>query len=381
MSTPLYRNGNTGGGYPSGRARVRSAYDDGGYGGSDQRSGGGGGRPYRGRPRPRWGRIILVAVIAVLLIGGVALGGGYLYLKGLDSDLQRTDAFSKVSTQRPAVAAAGAQNILLLGSDSRDPDNKAKPGQWRTDTMMVMHIDADHKHVYLISLPRDLFVYIPKSPRQPGPRRHPGQDQRGVRVGGEPLAVETVEGYTGVRVDHVVLVDFGGFQQVTDAIGGVDMNIEQTITSIHPPYRTFHQGVQHLNGAEALDYVRQRKQFAQGDFARIRHQQQFLKALMDKAATAGVLGNPFKLDPFLTSVTKAMTVDDGFSLADTALSLRNIRSADMTFLTCPNLGSQTIDGESVVVSDKAKAAALFDAVGKDQVAGWVAQNPNAVRGS
>ena len=89
----------------------------------------------------------------------------------------------------------------------------------------------------------------------------------------------TVEQYTGVRIDHLALIDFAGFVKVTDALGGVDMNIEQTITSIHPPYRTFHAGMNHLNGAEALDYVRQRKQFADGDFARMRHQHEFLKAI------------------------------------------------------------------------------------------------------
>ena len=104
--------------------------------------------------------------------------------------------------------------------------------------------------------------------------------------GGLPLMVQTVEEYTGVRMDHVALIDFAGFKEVTDALGGVDMNVEQTITSIHTPYRTFKTGRTTSTATEALDYVRQRNQFADGDFARMRHQQQFLKALAGQGGRA-----------------------------------------------------------------------------------------------
>jgi LCP family protein required for cell wall assembly len=312
--------------------------------------------------------------VALLLIAGVGAGGAYLYYRSLDSQLQRTDAFSKVSGQRPAVTVAGAQNILLLGSDSRDPESKANPGQWRTDTIILMHVNADQSKAYLISMPRDLYVHIPQSPTNPEFGNTKAKINAAFAWGGVPLAVQTVEGFTGVHVDHVVLIDFGGFQQVTDALGGVDLKIEQDITSIHQPYRKFKAGVQHLNGAEALDYVRQRKQFPDGDFARMRHQQEFMKALLDKAASSGTLGNPLKLNSFLTSVTKAMTVDNQFSLADTALAFRGIRSSDLTFMVSPNKGSQDVGGESVVVSDAEKARPLYDAVAKDTVADWAAQN-------
>ncbi|SRR6266487_706839 len=359
----------------SGRARLpASRYDDDGYGSSPPPRGPGGGGAYSGRRRPRWGRIFLVFSLALLLLAGVATGGAYLYYKGLDSDLQRADAFSKVTGDRPVSAVAGAQNILLLGSDSRDPDNKAKPGEWRTDTMILMHVSADHQKAYMISMPRDLYVKIPQSPTNPELGNTTSKINAAFAWGGLPLAVQTVEGFTGVHVDHVVLVDFGGFEEVTDALGGVDLTIEQDTTSIHKPFRKFKKGVNHLNGEEALDWVRQRKQFPDGDFARMRHQQEFMKALMDKASSTGTLSNPLKLNAFLKSVTKAMTVDNDFSLADTALQFRSIRSDDLTFLVSPNLGSKTIDGESVVVSDKAKASALYDAVAKDTVADWVTNN-------
>jgi LCP family protein required for cell wall assembly len=315
-----------------------------------------------------------VALLALLLLGGLGAGGAFLYYRNLDSGLQRTDAFSKISGQRPVSAVAGAQNILLLGSDSRDPENKAQPGQWRTDTMILLHVDADHQKAYLISIPRDLSVYIPQSPTNPRFGNTNAKINAAFAWGGVPLAVQTLEGYTGVHVDHVVLVDFGGFQQVTDALGGVDLNIEQAITSIHAPHRHFNAGMQHLNGAEALDYVRQRYQFADGDFGRMRHQQQFMKALLDKATSTGTMSNPLKLNAFLSSVTKAMTVDNDFSLAGTGWAFHNMTSKDLTFMTSPNRGSGTVNGESVVISDKPRALSLYEAVAKDKMTDWVAQN-------
>jgi len=317
---------------------------------------------------------VVVAAALLLVLAGVASAGGWLYYRSVDAGLSRDDPFAQITGGRPARLVNGAQNILMLGSDSRDPANKDKAGQWRTDTMILLHIEADHKKAYLISIPRDLYVYIPKSPTNPDLGDTKSKINAAFAWGGVPLAVQTVEGFTGVRIDHVVLIDFGGFQQVTDALGGVDMYVEQDVTSIHQPFRHFKKGMNHFNGAEALDYCRQRYQFPDGDFARMRHQQQFLKAIMDKAASSGTLANPLKLNAFLKSVTKALTVDKDFSIADMAVQFRNIRSNDLTFVVSPNQGSEDVNGESVVVSDKAKASALYDAVAKDTVGDWVAKN-------
>ena len=337
------------------------------------------GGSYGRRPRPRWGRIILVAVLALLLLGG---GGVFWYYKSLDNNVARTDPFSAITGARPERVAAGAQNILLLGSDSRDPDNKAKAGEWRTDTIILMHLTADHKKALLVSIPRDTYVYIPKSPTNPDLGDTMAKINAAFAWGGLPLTIQTVEGFTGVHVDHVVLIDFGGFQAVTDALGGVDLYVDQTITSIHDPHRTFMKGTNHMNGAEALDYIRQRKQFPDGDITRARHQQEFLKALMDKAASTGTLTSPGKLNSFLQAVTKAVTVDKDLHLADLAVKFRSLRSSDLTFVTSPYDGFPTINGESVVHADKEKASALYDAIAKDQVGPYVSPSasPSASTG-
>jgi LCP family protein required for cell wall assembly len=360
---------------------------DGRYGDAPVRPGGGrpggpGGRPpQRSGARPRWGRIALVVAAALVLLGGVGAAGASLYYKSLDGGLGRTDPFSAVTDGRPVKAVSGALNILLLGSDSRDPDSKASPGEWRTDTMILMHVPASHDKAYLISLPRDLYVHVPQSKTNPELGNTRAKLNAAFAWGGLPLVVQTIEGFTDVRVDHVILIDFGGFQQVVDALGGVDMNVERDLTSIHQPFRHFTKGTNHFNGAQALDYCRQRYQFPDGDFARMRHQQELLKAALDKAASGGTLSNPVKLNAFLKSATRALTVDKDFSMADMAVQFRNIRSKDLTFLVSPNLGSQTVDGESVVVSDKPKASALFEAVRRDTVGSWVAsEQPSAKPG-
>src|SRR5437773_5931329 len=122
------------------------------------------GGPYRSRRiRPRWGRIARVAVAALALIGLLGGFGAYLYAGHLDSQINRVDPFSSITGGRPANVAPGAMNVLLLGSDSRDPDFAAAKNtdKSRSDTIIVMHIQADHKHAYLISIPRDLYVPIP----------------------------------------------------------------------------------------------------------------------------------------------------------------------------------------------------------------------------
>ena len=333
--------------------------------------------PRKPRLKPRWGRIALLGGLAVLIIAVIAGISLYGYASGLDKDLKRTDAFSQLTGDRPAKAVSGALNILLVGSDSRDPDAKEdQANAWRADTLILMHVPADHKSAQLISIPRDLWVVIPKSNSAACSDGSRAKINASFAFGGLPRAVHTVECLTDVRIDHVMAIDFGGFKEVTDALGGVDLYVDQTITSIHKPHRVFTKGMMHMNGEQALDWVRQRKQFARGDFARMQHQQQFLKALMDKGASTGTITNPGKLNDFLKSVTAAVTVDQDFSLSDMAVDLRGIRGSNLTFITSPNKGSETISGQSVVVSDRDKALALFKAVAGDKMSTWMAANPS-----
>ncbi|MGA3538557.1 LCP family protein [Micromonosporaceae bacterium DT194] len=366
------RRGRVRGAAPAQRADER--YDEDFDGGGPRGPGGPGGRGGSGDggrrgPKPRWGRIALVAVLALALVAGL---GGWFYARGLNDDLARTDPFAGLTDGRPAKTVEGSLNILLVGTDSRDPDAPInESSQWRADTVILMHIPSDHSAAYLVSIPRDLYVPIPADAGATCDSGNRAKVNAAFAWGGLPLAVRTVECFTDVRIDHVAAIDFGGFKEVTDALGGVELKVERTITSIHKPYRTFEKGTRNMNGAEALDWIRQRKQFPDGDFARMRHQQEFLKALMDKAASTGTLTNPARLNSFLKAVTAAVTVDEGFSLTDMALQFRNLRSDNLHFVTSPHLGSQTINGESVVVSDREQALTMYQAIGGDKMAQWM----------
>lgn len=314
--------------------------------------------------------------VFLLVLSLVGVGGGYLYYRSVSNDVDRTDPFAGIRGDRPAKAVEGALNILMLGSDSRDPDNKQKAGEWRTDTMLIAHIPANQEKVYFISIPRDLYVYIPESPTDKSLGDTKAKINAAFAWGGLPLTVQAVEGFTGLRMDHVVLIDFGGFKQVVDALGGIEMYIEQDAKSIHPPYRQFTKGNMQLDGAAALDWVRQRYQFPDGDFARMRHQQQFMKAVMDKAVSTGTVSNPAKLNSFLRATAQAVTVDQDMSILDMALTFRGIRSDDLVFSVAPHLGNKRVNGEDVIMPDTEKGKSLYEAIKNDKAADWYAANAN-----
>ena len=330
----------------------------------------GGGGPPR-RLRPRWGRIAFVGLVALVLVVGLISVATVMWVHNVDERLKRTDPFSQIEN-RPQKLADGSLNILVLGSDSRDPDTQVGA---RTDTIMIMHVPASHDKAYVISLPRDLWVDVPANPDG-----SQGDTMAKLNAayawGGLPLMVQTVERYTGVRMDHVVLIDFFGFVKVVDALGGVQMDVDQTIKSIHPPYRVFTKGPHTFNGDEALDYIRQRYQYTDGDFTREKHQQEFLKALLDKAVSAGTLSNPARFKDFVGSAASALTVDQNFSLVDLGWQFRNLRSSDLVFLTSPNDGAGTEGDQSVVLSDQAKASAFYGAIAKDTLANYLATTGN-----
>jgi LCP family protein required for cell wall assembly len=313
--------------------------------------------------------VLLSIALTLLLVLGLGTGGLWLYVRSLEDNMRRIDVFAPITGERPA-NPTGAFHILLLGSDSRNPDAIETDDTYRADTIMLMHVPSGGGGAYLISLPRDLWVPIPDNGE--------AKLNAATAFGGVPLMVQTVEGYTGVRVDEVMLVDFGGFVEVTDAVGGVDMHIAQTITSIHGDKRVFEEGDQHLNGEEALDYIRQRYQFADGDFTRMRNQQQFLRSLMGEATDGSTLRNPGRLNAFLQAATGTLTVDEEFSLSRVGWKLRGVRGSNLTFLVSPHAGTGNIAGQSVVLSDDAAAAELYAAVQADRIAQWAADNPDRI---
>ncbi|MEV0272870.1 LCP family protein [Hamadaea sp. NPDC050747] len=334
----------------------------------------------RSRTRRRVRRFVIAGGLAVVVLAGAAGAGGWLYLRNVDKKVDRISvaALSDAKQSTPEGIAEGAMNILLLGSDSRDPDQTSGS---RTDTIMVAHISADHKNVQLVSIPRDTWVYVPESTDGEGGEF--AKINSAYAWGGADLMVQTVEKFTGLQLDHVMMIDFAGFKEIIDAVGGIDIKVDKTFTSIHAPYRKFTKNAAgtttHMDGATALDYARQRKQFPDGDFARIAHQHQIIKAVMDKATSTGTVTDLGKLTAFLNATASAVTVDDTLSPLNLAWALRTIGSSDVTFVTNPTGSTPTIDGQSVVKSDTVKATELWESVESDTVPTWALANPSYVR--
>ena len=160
------------------------------------------------------------------------------------------------------------KNILLLGSDTRTGADAALVSGSRADTIMLMHIPADGKGVYIISIMRDTWVDIPGYGT--------AKVNAALNYGGVSLQVATIENLVGVKIDHVAEIEFEGFKSLVNAIGGVDVQVPFAFTS---NVWTFTPGLMHLNGSGALSFVRERYSFADGDYQRVRNQRAFLRGL------------------------------------------------------------------------------------------------------
>lgn len=336
-----------------------------------------GGEGWQGAPEVKRGRRrrVLLSLLAFVLI--VVLGLGALLWQRQASYNGNIDRLpgAMPTGNRPAKDVSGTENWLLVGSDSRveaaTTGNGAgalwKPGQQRSDTLMLLHLPADRKKAYLVSFPRDSWVEVPGFGNQ--------KINAAFSYGGPPLLVETVETLTGIRIDHFGAIDFNGFKNITDALGGVDVQVDQTVRDPMNDV-TWQAGINHLDGEKALKFVRQRYNLPNGDFDRIKRQQAFLKAMMGKAVSGGTVTNPFKLDKFMSAFTKTISVDDevsGGDLRSLAISMRGVRTSDITFLTVPNKGSASRGKQSVVLLDPTKSKGLFEAVRTAKIAEYVAQ--------
>jgi LCP family protein required for cell wall assembly len=316
----------------------------------------------------------------MVVLGFTGLACGLYFADSLDKRINRVDAFDEITGGRPAKLVDGALNVLVIGSDSRAPGEDPGVNGDRSDSLMIAHLDRDHRKAYIVSIPRDTWVSVPRDSDGNGGKR--AKINAASAWGGVPLMVSTVERFSGVKIDHVLKIDFAGFKNMTDALGGVDVSVNQTVTDPRSK-RTFTQGINHLDGAAALDYVRQRYALPRGDFDRVQRQHIFLRALLQKATDTGTLTNPGKLKAFGEAVADSVTADRKFSLMDTAVQLRKLRTGDVSFITMPVSGTETRDGQSVVISDREAAGKLFRAVARDDMAEWLQNNPgsNAVLGN
>ncbi|MEV0189000.1 LCP family protein [Kitasatospora purpeofusca] len=324
------------------------------------------------------------AGVLVLLAGA----GGLIYYQ-LNGNIKSFDA-DAIAKDRPPEAQADADgnkpvNILLIGSDSRGKNNSdlggGEDGGARSDTTILLHVYADHKHAVGISIPRNAMVAIPPC-KLPNGKWSKGSNSDlfnaafstgGTDEGNPACTQNTVEKLTGIRVDHTMVVDFQGFSAMTKAVDGVDVCLPEDIhekdLNEKLPAKgavVLKKGPQKVQGQQALDYVRLRHGIGDGsDIGRMKRQQAFISSLASKIKKQGL--NPTTLLPLANAATGSLTVDPGLDSADKlmsfGLSLRNIDLHDLKFVTLP-WRYRTVDANIDIVPADAKK--LWDTLKADQ---------------
>jgi LCP family protein required for cell wall assembly len=333
------------------------------------------------RPRPVH---VLIAASVMLVLGAVGVFAGGRFLIARYTGSVHQEHLLGVAAATPPTATGpkqeqvnSATNLLLVGTDEQaDP---ASGG--RSDSIIIAHIPAGHDRAYLISIPRDSRVDIPAYPRTGYPGGTDkinaayayGSRNAGGQSGGFELLALTIRQLTGISFNASAIVNFEGLRSVVDAVGGVDMCVDEATAQTRA-------GCQHLAGPQALTYVRERKSIPDGDYGRQRHQQQLVAALAGKISSASMLADPLATDRALRAMGNAVTFDgNGASLIDWILALRNIDPKRITMVKT-NGGkytTQVIDGlDFEILTDSTRQ--LFTAARDDTLDAFVAAHPDWV---
>ena len=369
-------------------------------------------RTARKHRAPLWARLCTIFGCILMILSGAAIIGKQVLITRYAGAVTTQNLFgdSAAGVADQVSDIKGPLNILLVGIDPRD-DTTAP----LSDSIIVAHIPADMSQAFLFSIPRDLYVDIPafeKTGFRGGRAKINAAMSYGSALGngkhdagqGFELLARTVSQLTGIqRFDAGAIINFGGFKKIVDAMGGVTMTIDQNVVSEHlkpdgtprnklgrcadntcdhpyyGPQASYRKGTYHLQGWQALDYVRQRYGLPNGDYDRQRHQQQFVKAMAAQALSRNVVTNPVTLDKVLKAAGSALVFDGkGHSVVDWGFALKGIRSENMTLIKLP--GDSLFDGTGrsrrylgEQLDDT--ATDFFSAVAQDQIGLFVFDHP------
>ncbi|MFI9554012.1 LCP family protein [Nonomuraea endophytica] len=339
-------------------------------------------QPPRGRRAKSGGGPNKMRVLAWVSIGltGVVVAGsltGYTIYRDAMGAIQKKSVDDKILNARPA-NSSGALNILLVGSDTREGQGNARYGQLdarrgagkRTDTIILMHISPNRDGAKLISFPRDSMVDIPRCENETtGAIMPPHRDMinAAYNSGGIACTMSTLETLTGIRIQHFAEVDFSGFKNIVDALGGIEICLKSGVNDkksklVLPPGKSL------LDGEKALGFVRLRNYGDGSDIQRIRRQQLFLGKVVAKATSGELLTNVPKLSGFVKAAGQSVTMDPGLAddpekLIQIAQSAAKMTAGDVKFITVP-WGADPADPNRVVWKQPA-ANELFNMIKTD----------------
>ncbi|MFS0696678.1 LCP family protein [Streptomyces nitrosporeus] len=331
------------------------------------------GRRATPRKRRRGLKITLGVLVVLVLAGG---GTAYWMYQDLDGNIKAVDIDEALGEDRPEKLPTTGQNLLVLGSDSRaGAENKELGGGGgvsgsRSDTALVVHIPEGRKQAVAVSIPRDTLVTRPECVKADGttvPTAERKMFNSVYSEVGPACVVKTVEKMSGVRIDHYMEIDFAGFKDLVDAIGGVTVEVEEPIRD-KASGLDLTAGEHKLNGTESLAFVRTRHGIGDGsDLGRIGLQQQFLLALLTEIKSQDLLGSPAKTYKIANSATKSLTTDEGLasltSLSKFAQSMNGVDPSTMETVMLP-VAYDTIDRNRVVAAEP-QAGDLWKAIRED----------------
>jgi len=330
-------------------------------------------------PRRRRGRRIAAVLGAlVLALAMLSIGTVFAVSEGLGNNIDRVPgAFAGIDeATRPAVS--DSLTFLLVGTDTRSDvpttgtDADGGIGRDRSDVLMLATVDPGRTTASVVSIPRDSWVDIPG--------RGMNKINAAYALGGPSLLIETVENLTQLRVDHFGVIDFAGFESMVDAVGGIDVAVSEATSNEGVEFR---QGLNHLDGAEALVFVRQRYGLADGDLDRAQRQQAALRALLSKAASGGTFGDPAGFYGLLDAATRSVGVDDTLTnggIRSLALEMTGLRASGVTFLLAPVTGLGQEGDQSVVYLDRETAGELWGAIRDGRGADYATAHPDDALG-
>lgn len=327
------------------------------------------------------GRITAAVLAALVFLG---LGTAWGAKTWFNSKFTEVSALDENSADiHNAGAQNGDENFLIAGSDTRIG---ATPGEnvgnaddvqgARSDTVMLAHIPADRSRAVVISFPRDLEISRPACNQfdvanndysdQVVPAETKVKLNTAYAIGGPRCLIKWMQQITGMRINHFVGIDFGGFKDMVDAVQGVTVHLDKPINDTKLGMVVSQTGDVTISGNQALSFVRARYVIGDptSDYGRIKRQQQFIKALMEKAMSHGVMTSPSQLSGFVTAFAKAtfgdnIGIDQMLTLAQ---SMKGLDASKVNFMTVPTVGQANSRNNEVLVESKAKAVfqALID---------------------
>ncbi|MER6425267.1 LCP family protein [Streptomyces sp. NPDC001137] len=332
-------------------------------------------RPPVPRRKPRW---VMRAATTLSVVVLASAGIGHAVVTSLDAGIARVDPFKDMKN-RPK--AGHGMNVLLVGTDGRDRISEEERHRYHlggepchcTDTMMIVHISADRERATVVSLPRDSYAMTPAHTDEKTGKRIPGHPIKinaAYAEGGPNLTVHTVEDMTHVKIDHYLEVDFTSFMKTVDVLGGVSVctafPLKDTYTGLDLP-----AGTHVLGGGQALQFVRARHVDADSDLGRMKRQQRFLAALIERATSSGILLNPMKFRDVTRAVLGSVRADKGFGtdeLLDLGRAMRNFSPSSSEFTTVPigQMGYVVPGIGETLKWDTAKAERLFQSLRDDK---------------